>query len=177
IKLILSIDLLDYTKGIAIRIKAFAYFLKRNPQYHKKVRLVMLAVPSRTGVPQYQKLKREVDELVGRINGRYAMMGWNPIWYFYRSMPFENLIDLYTQCDIALLTPLRDGMNLVAKEYIISRVDQTGVLILSEMAGAVHEMSEALLINPNNFEQINDSLIEAINMPIEEQKQRNSAMQ
>lgn len=177
IKLILSIDRLDYTKGIAIRIKAFAYFLKRNPQYHKKVRLVMLAVPSRTGVPQYQKLKREVDELVGRINGRYAMMGWNPIWYFYRSMPFENLIDLYTQCDIALLTPLRDGMNLVAKEYIISRVDQTGVLILSEMAGAVHEMSEALLINPNNFEQINDSLIEAINMPIEEQKQRNSAMQ
>lgn len=177
IKLILSIDRLDYTKGIAIRIKAFDYFLKRNPEYHKKVRLVMLAVPSRTGVPQYQKLKREVDELVGRINGRYAMLGWNPIWYFFRSMPFEDLIDLYTQCDIALLTPLRDGMNLVAKEYIISRVDQTGVLILSEMAGAAHEMSEALLINPNNFEQINHSLIEAITMAQEEQKRRNAPMQ
>lgn len=177
IKLILSIDRLDYTKGIALRIKAFDYFLKANPQYHKKVRLVMLAVPSRTGVPQYQKLKREVDELVGRINGRYATMGWNPIWYFYRSMPFGDLIDLYTQCDIALLTPLRDGMNLVAKEYIMSRVDQSGVLILSEMAGAMHEMAEALLINPNNFQQINDSLIEAIDMPLSEQKRRNKAMQ
>src|SRR5690625_2296619 len=177
ITLILSIDRLDYTKGIALRIKAFDYFLKKNPQYHKKVRLVMLAVPSRTGVPQYQKLKREVDELVGRINGRYATMGWNPIWYFYRSMPFGDLIDLYTQCDIALLTPLRDGMNLVAKEYIMSRVDQSGVLILSEMAGAMHEMAEALLINPNNFQQINDSLIEAIDMPLSEQKRRNKAMQ
>lgn len=176
-KLILSIDRLDYTKGIALRIKAFDYFLKNNPQYHKKTRLVMLAVPSRTGVPQYQKLKKEVDELVGRINGRYATMGWTPIWYFYRSMPFEDLIDLYTQCDIALLTPLRDGMNLVAKEYVMSRVNQSGVLILSEMAGAMHEMAEALLINPNNFKQINDSLIQAIDMPLSEQVRRNQAMQ
>src|SRR5690625_7449030 len=92
-------------------------------------------------------------------------------------MSFGGFIDVYTQCDIATLTPLRDGMNLVAKGYIMSRVDQSGVLILSEMAGAMHEMAEALLINPNNFQQINDSLIEAIDMPLSEQKRRNKAMQ
>ena len=130
-KLILSIDRLDYSKGIANRIRAFEYFLDRHPEYIEKVRLVMLAVPSRSNVPQYQRLKREIDELVGRINGKFSTVSWTPIWYFYRSMPFENLIDLYTSCDIALLTPIRDGMNLVAKEFIATRVNQTVVLILS----------------------------------------------
>ncbi|MEH6514315.1 MAG: trehalose-phosphatase, partial [Maribacter arcticus] len=102
---------------------------------------------------------------------------WTPIWYFYRSMPFENLIDLYTSSDIAWLTPIRDGMNLVAKEYIATRTDKTGVLILSEMAGSANEMNESLLINPNNFEQIADSLNEAINMPKEEQIARNTLLQ
>jgi len=176
-KMILSIDRLDYTKGIANRIRAYEYFLENYPQYAEKVRLVMLAVPSRSNVPQYQKLKKEVDELVGRINGKFATVSWTPIWYFYRSMPFDNLIDLYTTCDIALLTPIRDGMNLVAKEYIATRTDKTGVLILSEMTGAAQELNEALLINPNNFEEIAESLKEAIEMPEEEQKQRNSQMQ
>ncbi|PRX51924.1 bifunctional alpha,alpha-trehalose-phosphate synthase (UDP-forming)/trehalose-phosphatase [Salegentibacter salegens] len=176
-KLILSIDRLDYTKGIANRIRAFEYFLDRHPEFIEKVRLVMLAVPSRSNVPQYQRLKREIDELVGRINGKFSTVSWTPIWYFYRSMPFENLIDLYTSCDIALLTPIRDGMNLVAKEFIATRVNQTGVLILSEMAGAAHEMNEALIINPNNFEQISEALIQAIEMPEEEQKQRNKILQ
>ncbi|WP_373519804.1 bifunctional alpha,alpha-trehalose-phosphate synthase (UDP-forming)/trehalose-phosphatase [Pricia sp.] len=176
-KFFLSIDRLDYSKGIAKRIYAFEYFLNKYPQYKEKVRLIVLAVPSRSNVPQYQLLKKEVDELVGRINGEFSTVSWTPIWYFYRSMPFENLIDLYTSSDIAWLTPLRDGMNLVAKEYIATRTDQTGVLILSEMAGSANEMNESLLINPNNFEQIAEALQTAINMPVEEQKQRNAVLQ
>lgn len=176
-KLFLSIDRLDYSKGIAKRLYAFEYFLNKYPQYKEKVRLIILAVPSRSNVPQYKLLKREIDELVGRINGEFSTVSWTPIWYFYRSMPFDNLIDLYTSSDIAWLTPLRDGMNLVAKEYIATRTDKTGVLILSEMAGSANEMNEAILINPNNFEQIADSLHEAINMPIAEQKLRNEELQ
>jgi trehalose 6-phosphate synthase/phosphatase len=176
-KFLLSIDRLDYSKGIAKRLNAFEYFLNKYPEYKEKVRLIILAVPSRSNVPQYQLLKKEIDELVGRINGEFSTVSWTPIWYFYRSMPFENLIDLYASCDIAWLTPIRDGMNLVAKEYIASRTDQTGVLILSEMAGSANEMNEALLINPNNFEQIADTLYEAINMPVEEQRSRNIILQ
>ncbi len=176
-KLILSIDRLDYTKGIANRLRAFEYFLDKYPQFKGKARLVMLAVPSRSNIPQYQLLKNEIDQLVGRINGKFSEVSWTPIWYFYRSMPFENLIDLYTSSEVALLTPIRDGMNLVAKEYVASRVDQKGVLILSEMAGASKEMSEALIINPNNFEEIADTLKFALEMPEEEQIKRNSALQ
>ncbi|UZO79994.1 bifunctional alpha,alpha-trehalose-phosphate synthase (UDP-forming)/trehalose-phosphatase [Aquimarina sp. ERC-38] len=176
-KLILSIDRLDYTKGIANRLRAFEYFLEKYPQFKGKARLVMLAVPSRSDVPQYQLLKNEIDQLVGRINGRFAEVSWTPIWYFYRSMPFENLIDLYTSSEVALLTPIRDGMNLVAKEYVAARVDKKGVLILSEMTGASKEMSEALIINPNNFEEIADTIKYALEMPVEEQIKRNSAMQ
>ncbi len=176
-KLILSIDRLDYTKGIANRIRAFGYFLEKYPEYKEKVRLIMLAVPSRTNVPQYQLLKKEVDELVGRINGQFATVNWTPIWYFYRSMPFENLIDLYCSSEVAMITPTRDGMNLVAKEYIATRTDNTGVLILSEMAGAAHELNEALIINPNNFEQIVDTLKQALEMPKQEQVRRNKILQ
>ena len=176
-KLILSIDRLDYTKGIPNRLLAFEYFLEKYPEYKGKVRLVMLAVPSRSNVPQYKLLKNEVDQLVGRINGKYSEINWTPIWYFYRSLPYDNLIDLYTSCDIALLTPLRDGMNLVAKEYIACREDQTGVLILSEMTGASQEMSESLLINPNDFQKVADTLKQAIEMPKEEQISRNKTLQ
>lgn len=175
--LIISIDRLDYTKGIANRIRAFGYFLEKYPQYQEKVRMIMLAVPSRTNVPQYQLLKKEIDELVGRINGNFATVNWTPIWYFYRSMPFENLIDLYASSDVALITPIRDGMNLVAKEYVATRTDQSGVLILSEMAGSAHELNEALLINPNNFDQIVDSIKQALEMPKKEQVRRNRVMQ
>lgn len=176
-KLILSIDRLDYTKGIAQRLKAFEYFLTKYPQFQEKARLVMLAVPSRENVPQYQRLKREIDELVGRINGKFSTVSWTPVWYFYRSLPFEQLIDLYTSCEIALLTPIRDGMNLVAKEYIASRTDRTGTLILSEMAGAAQEMSEALIINPNDSNQIAEALKVAFEMPEEEQIMRNKFIQ
>jgi trehalose 6-phosphate synthase/phosphatase len=171
-KLILSIDRMDYTKGIPNRIKAFEYFLDKYPEYKENVRLVMLAVPSRSNVPQYQKLKRETDELVGRINGKFATVSWTPIWYFYRSLPFPDLIDLYISSDIALITPIRDGMNLVAKEYVATRTQSDGVLILSEMAGASLEMNEALLINPSSYEDFADKLKQALTMPLKEQQTR-----
>lgn len=177
IKMILSIDRMDYTKGIPNRIKAFEYFLRKYPQFQEKIRLIMLAVPSRSQVPQYQRLKQETDELVGRINGEYSTVSWTPIWYFYRALPFENLIDLYTSSDVALITPVRDGMNLVAKEYVATRTRKNGVLVLSEMAGASIEMNEALLINPFNFEEIADSIKQALEMPKAEQKQRMQALQ
>lgn len=176
-KLILSIDRLDYTKGIAKRLEALEYFLDKFPQFKEKVRLIMLAVPSREEVPQYQQLKKEVDELVGRINGKFSTPTWTPVWYFYRSLPFEELIELYTSSDIAFLTPIRDGMNLVAKEYVASRIDQTGVLILSEMAGVAHEMNDALLINPNDYNQMAETLKFALEMSKKEQISRNKIIQ
>ncbi|MCJ7801816.1 MAG: trehalose-6-phosphate synthase, partial [Candidatus Marinimicrobia bacterium] len=134
-KLILSIDRLDYTKGIPERIKAFRQFLTEHSEFKEKVSLLMLTVPSRTDVEQYQHLKSEIEELVGGINGEFGTLSWNPIIYFYRSLPFDSLIELFSSSDIALLTPLRDGMNLVAKEFIATKVNYKGVLILSEMAG------------------------------------------
>ena len=175
-KLILSIDRLDYTKGVVNRIKAFDLFLTKYPEYLEKVRLLMLTVPSRSDVPEYAKLKKETDELVGRINGKYATVNWTPVWYYYRSMSFDDLIDLYMTSDIAMITPVRDGMNLVAKEFIATRVSGDGVLILSEMAGASKELFEAILINPFDKNAMADALLKAIVMPIEEQKQRNFGM-
>jgi trehalose 6-phosphate synthase/phosphatase len=176
-KFILSIDRLDYTKGIAKRLEALEYFLEKHPEYNERVRLIMLAVPSREDVPQYQQLKKEVDELVGKINGKFSTATWVPVWYFYRALPFEELVELYTSCDVAFLTPIRDGMNLVAKEYIASRIDQTGVLILSEMAGVSQEMNDALLINPNDNNQMAEALKIALEMPVEEQMERNKILQ
>ena len=176
-KLILSIDRLDYTKGIINRIRAFEIFLEQNPSYHEKVRLVMLSVPSRSDVPEYKRLKRETDEYVGKINGKFATVNWTPIWYYYRSMNFDDLIDLYMMSDIAMITPVRDGMNLVAKEFIATRVDSDGVLILSEMAGASKELYEALIVNPFDLNGMAKSILKAIKMPIDEQKRRNKTMQ
>ncbi|MCW3786015.1 bifunctional alpha,alpha-trehalose-phosphate synthase (UDP-forming)/trehalose-phosphatase [Plebeiibacterium sediminum] len=175
-KLILSIDRLDYTKGIPNRLTAFARFLEKYPEFRQKVTLIMLAVPSRGQVDHYQLLKKEVDELVGQINGAYGTINYTPIWYFYRSLPFNNLIELYSSCDVALITPVRDGMNLVAKEYVASRINNTGVLILSEMAGVAKEMGEALLINPVDDEDMADNIYQALTMPIEEQKSRMTYM-
>jgi trehalose 6-phosphate synthase/phosphatase len=176
-KLILSIDRLDYTKGIPNRLKAFSIFLEKYPEYQGNVSLVMLAVPSRGNVEQYQILKEQVDGLVGYINGKFGKVNYTPVWYFYRSLPFDNLIELYNSSDVALITPVRDGMNLVAKEYVASRVNKTGVVILSEMAGASKEMGEALIINPNNLNEIAETIHHALEMPIDEQRSRMSSMQ
>ncbi len=176
-KLIISIDRLDYSKGISKRLEAFEYFLENYPEFREKVTLILLAVPSRTNVEQYQIMKSEVDELVGRINGKFGDINWTPIWYFYRALPFEDLIDLYASAEIALITPIRDGMNLVAKEYVASKTNSKGVLILSEMAGAAKELSEAIIVNPNNVEEIAEAIKNAANLPDEQQIERNKILQ
>ena len=176
-KLILSIDRLDYTKGIINRVKAFEIFLEKYPQYLGKVRLVMLTVPSRSDVSDYKNLKKETDELVGRINGKFATVNWTPIWYYYRAMNFDDLIDLYMNSDIAMITPLRDGMNLVAKEFVSTRVNFDGVLILSEMAGASIELFDSILVNPFDLDQMSESILKALEMPAREQKRRMLTMQ
>lgn len=176
-RLILSVDRLDYTKGIIHRLDAFDLFLEQNPEYHDKVVMVLVAAPSRTGVDQYQQLKQEVDECIGQINGKHGEMGWVPIWYFYKTFPYKPLRALYQVAEVALITPLRDGMNLIAKEFVASKVAGEGVLILSEMAGASQELVEALVVNPNDTQRVADAIKEALEMDIPEEVVRNRAMQ
>ena len=176
-RIILSIDRLDYTKGIPERLKAFRHFLETYPEYKEKVSLIMLTVPSRVDVEQYQHLRSEVEELVGSINGEFGTLNWNPVIYFYRSVPFDNLIELYSTADVALLTPLRDGMNLVAKEFVASKVNPKGVLILSEMAGATKELGEAISVNPNNVEDVSEAIYKALTMSDIDQSTSIFAMQ
>ncbi len=176
-KLVLSVDRLDYSKGVLHRLKGFVHFLENHPEYHGKVSLVMLLVPSRDSVGRYAELKTKVDERIGFINGMYSTINWTPIHYFYHSLEFEELAALYHIADIALVTPLRDGMNLVAKEYVAAKRDKPGTLILSEMAGAAVELSDAIVINPNNPEAIEWALIDALEMSQEEQFARMVKMQ
>ena len=175
-KVILSVDRLDYTKGIPERLKAYEQLLKNNAEYREKVVLLLIAVPSRTKVRRYRALKREVDELISTINGKFGTIGWMPIHYFYRGFPFERLSAFYGLADVLLVTPLRDGMNLVAKEFVATHRDTGGVLILSETAGSAREMGEALLINPNNSEEIVSALKTALEMDEKEQIERNVVM-
>ena len=177
VKVILSIDRLDYSKGIPQRLHAFEQFLAENKEFHEKVSLVMVVVPSRDTVPKYAQLKEEIELLVGRINGKFGRMNWTPIHYFYRSFPLNALSAFYRMAHVALVTPMRDGMNLVCKEFIASKLDKKGVLILSEMAGASKELSDAILINPNNTIQMVAALKEALTMPEEEQIRRMEIMQ
>ena len=168
-KVILSVDRLDYSKGILLRLEGFASFLENNPEYRGKVRMIMVVVPSRDSVDRYADLKTNVDRAVGAINGRYAAVGWIPVHYFYRSFSLPELSAMYNIADIALVTPLRDGMNLVAKEYLAAKRERPGVLILSEMAGAAVELSDALVINPMDAKQIEQAILTALTMPEEEQ--------
>ncbi|MBO9573049.1 MAG: bifunctional alpha,alpha-trehalose-phosphate synthase (UDP-forming)/trehalose-phosphatase, partial [Chitinophagaceae bacterium] len=176
IKVILSIDRLDYSKGILQRIQAFEQLLQSDPDYISKIVLYMIVVPSRDNVPQYRELRDEIDKLVGSINARYRTLDWQPIYYFYRAFPVEELSALYAKADICLVTPMRDGMNLVCKEYIASRLNNDGVLVLSEMAGASKELVDALLVNPNNIGSMTNAIKEALNMPVAEQKRRMKMM-
>jgi trehalose 6-phosphate synthase/phosphatase len=176
-RIILSVDRLDYSKGIINRLEGFELFLKNNPQWHGKVFLNMIVVPSRTGVTSYQKIKRRLDELVGLINGNYGNVFWTPIIYQYTSLSHKELIARYRMSSVSLITPLRDGMNLVAKEYIASLQDKRGVLILSEFTGAAKELSETIIINPNNIDEIANGIAEALSIPDEEQIRRNTIMQ
>jgi len=176
-KLIVSIDRLDYSKGIPQRLNAYEMFLERFPEFREKVTLYMVVVPSRDKVEKYKMLKEEVDEMVGRINGKFGRVAWTPIHYFYRSFPLPSLSAFYRLADVALVTPMRDGMNLVCKEYVASKDNNGGVLVLSEMAGASKELSDALIINPNNIEQIVETIYQALTMEPEEQNRRIKSMQ
>ncbi len=174
---ILSVDRLDYSKGILHRLQGFKQFLEHNPEYHEKVSLAMIVVPSRDNVDIYADLKTKIDQTIGEINGLYSRLGWTPIHYFYRGFSFEELIAMYDVSGIALVTPLRDGMNLVAKEYLATKNSHSGVLILSEMAGAAIELQDAITINPNDSDEIESAILEALRMPEQEKKARLQNMQ
>lgn len=171
-KIIFSVDRLDYTKGITYRLQGYERFLEQNPDWRDRVTFVLTVVPSRDQIPQYQEIRREIEETVGRINGLFGAIGWQPIVYAYRSLNFTELMACYTACDIALITPVRDGMNLVCKEFVASRQDKQGVLILSELAGAAQELVDALIINPTDTQEVADAIERGLNMPPHEQKQR-----
>jgi len=175
-KVILSIDRLDYSKGILERLKALELLLQVHPEYIGKIELFMIVVPSRDTVPQYSELRDQIDQFVGNLNARYRSINWIPVNYFYRSFPIEVLSALYASADICLVTPMRDGMNLVSKEYIASRNNNDGVLILSEMAGASKELTDAVIVNPNNLGDIMEAIVTALKMPLDEQQQRMIAM-
>lgn len=176
-KVIFSVDRLDYTKGLINRLRGYDSFLKNNPQWHGKVVFIISVAPSRVAVESYQAMKLELEQMVGRITGAYGNVHWTPLIYQYRNLGFEEIVALYRLCDVALITPLRDGMNLVAKEFVASRPDQKGVLVLSEMAGAAKEMGEALVINPFYSEDFAAALEQALVMPPEEQIKRNQILQ
>lgn len=176
-KNILSVGRLDYTKGVPELMNAYDVLLDRHPEWLGKIRLWLVCVPSRESVPSYAGLKRRVDELVGRINGKHALTNWVPVRYYYRSLDFDELCAMYLKADVMAVTPLRDGMNLVCKEYLATHDGGPGVLVLSEMAGAATELSEALLVNPFDCDSLADALEQALTMPEEEQLRRNRLMQ
>jgi len=170
--ILLGVDRLDYTKGILARLLAFERLLEREPHWRGKVRVVQLAVPSRDKVPSYRLLQRQLNELVGRINGAFSTADWVPIHYMRRSLNERQVAALYRAADVMLVTPFRDGMNLVAKEFVACRSDDDGVLILSQFAGAAVEMGEALQVNPYDIDKMARTYAEALTMPEEERRVR-----
>ena len=175
--IIISVDRVDYTKGILERLEAFDYFLKNNPDYMEKVVMVMVAAPSRTNVDAYATLRHDIEQTVGRINGAHRTLEWSPISYQYRTQTHEQIIPLFYEADIAMVTPLRDGMNLIAKEYVATKQNGDGVLILSELAGVAAELPEAVQVNPNNKESVAAAIKQALAMPKKERQKRMRGMQ
>jgi len=173
---VFSVSRLDYTKGIPESLEAISEFLLRYPQWHGTLVYVLVVVPSRERVERYASLKRDIDQLVGRINSTYGTVGWQPVRYIYRNLSFGELTGLYASADVALITPLRDGMNLIAKEYVAVKGEGPGVLVLSEFAGAAKELQEAIIVNPNSREDVAEALHKALGMPEDEQRQRNTTM-
>lgn len=176
-KTMLSVERLDYAKGIPERILAFNALLEQFPEWQQRVTLTLVTVPSRENITSYRMLKKHIDELVGWINGKYATATWTPIEYFYRSFSFDQLVALYMASDVMLVTPLKDGMNLVCKEYLACHDNRSGVLVLSEMAGAACELNEALIVNPFDTLTTANTMHQALTMPEAEQIRRNKTMQ
>ncbi|MDG6224449.1 MAG: bifunctional alpha,alpha-trehalose-phosphate synthase (UDP-forming)/trehalose-phosphatase [Candidatus Thermoplasmatota archaeon] len=175
-RIILSIDRLDYTKGILSRLESYDRFLETHPEFQEKVAMILIAVPSRAEVDRYEQLKCELDMKVGNVQGKYARIGWDPVSYINRFITYDRLMALYTSADICLVTPLRDGMNLIAKEYVASRNDEKGMLVLSEMAGSAQEMGEALIVNPNDHDEVANAIFVALTMSEDEMRDRNRSM-
>ena len=171
-KIILGVDRLDYTKGIDVRLRAFWELLSRRRQFIRGCVMIQLAVPSRQRVPEYRELRRRVEELVGQINGEFGEVGMTPVHYLHREQPFHELLALYRAADVMLVTPFADGMNLVAKEYVASRHDNTGVLILSEFAGAARELRTALQVNPHDVDGLAETINLALSLPRKEAARR-----
>ena len=171
-RLLVGIDRLDYSKGLLRRLSGFAEFLRRYPEWHERVRLIQVGVPSRGGVGSYDRFREEINELVGRINGEFSSARWSPVRYLHRSIPESLLVALFRAADVMLVTPLRDGMNLVCKEFVASRIDEDGVLVLSEFAGAADELADALMVNPYDVVGMADAMHGALLMPGPERRRR-----
>ena len=176
VRLLLAIDRLDYTKGLRRRLLAFEELLGRRPDLHGRVRLVQVAVPSREGVEAYQEFRTQVEALIGRINGVFGTPQWTPIRYVHRALPEAELVALYRAADAMLVTPLRDGLNLVAKEFVATRSDEGGVLVLSEFAGAASELAEALIVNPWDVDRAASVFERALAMGEAERRARMRAL-
>lgn len=175
-KYILTIDPLDYTKGIPQRIRAYEQFLEQWPEYRERVTMLLITLPFEWSEDRNEKIFHEVNELVGRLNGQYGTLNWTPVVYVNRSLTPEELVALYAHADIALIAPFRDGMNMTAKEFVAASENDGGVLILSELAGASKEFHEAVIVNPNNLNEMVRAIHEAIKMDLDEQQRRMQVM-
>lgn len=175
-RILFSADRLDYTKGLPSRLAAYEFFLQQHPEFLGQVVFIMVVVPSRDVVDTYAELRRDIEMQVSRINGHFGRIDWTPVVYQYRDVPLTKLVALYSAADVALITPMRDGMNLVAKEFVACCSEGRGVLVLSETAGAAEELGGALLVNPNDKAAIAEAVLRALTMPREEQTERYRAM-
>lgn len=175
--LLVGVDRLDYTKGLNERCRAFGRLMDDHPEYHRKVVMMQIAPPSRSDVPEYQDIRRDLEETTGSINGQFADIDWVPIRYINRAYTQASLAGIYRASRVALVTPLRDGMNLVAKEYIASQNAQDpGVLVLSRFAGAADQMQEALIVNPYDVQGVADAMHRGLTMPLAERQERWGAL-
>ncbi|MGH6948398.1 MAG: alpha,alpha-trehalose-phosphate synthase (UDP-forming), partial [Kiloniellales bacterium] len=172
-KLIIGVDRLDYTKGIVQRLEAYEYLLKHYPAWCNKVVFTQIAPPSRTDVHEYRIMRQQVENLAGHINGSYADFDWSPVRYLNRGYRRSTLLGFLRHSHVGLVTPLRDGMNLVAKEYVAAQPpDDPGVLVLSRFAGAAAELQDALIVNPYDIEGVGETLARALDMPLAERRRR-----
>jgi len=171
-QMILSAERLDYVKGFQERLECFERYLERHPDRRGDVAFVQIGVPTRSGMDEFQEMRRRTEEAVGRINGRFGTLEWAPVHFFYTSFPLDELVAFYRAAAVAWVTPLRDGLNLVAKEYVASRVDEDGVLVLSEFAGAAAELDGAVLTNPYSPDDMDQALAKALDMPEAERGER-----
>jgi glucosylglycerol-phosphate synthase len=174
--LILAAERLDYVKGMLERLHAFERFLERNPEAHRNISFIQIAVPTRTGMEEFQEVRRQVEGAVGRINGQYGTMDWRPVLHFYGSFDRPELAAFYRAADMIWVTPLRDGLNLVVKEYVACRTDVDGVVVLSEFAGVAAELAGAVLVNPYSPDDMDRALEQAVSMAAPERRARMQKM-